>query len=431
VAGTVPLTMADPLWRAATAAHRHPVSDVRPLASRAATLRRLLGRGLSHALVSMVCLLALGAGTASPALAGAGQAQKGEKQRIEDRLERPGVVVDVPRGTPAPPAPQATGWLLADLDSGEIIAAQGAHTQLAPASTLKVLTALALGSGMDLDTPYNARDADVAIDGSKVGLVPGSRYTVRDLLHGLMLGSGNDCAEALATLFGGDRKAVARMNEVAESLGAKDTRAATPSGLDAPGQVTTPYDLALISRAALDDPKVAKVMATRNYKFPAEGKALGAGRKRFDIQNHNRLLGSFPGATGGKTGFTQAARQSFVGSAERDGRRYVVTLLRGEGRPWQQAGELLDWAFANAAKAEPVGELKAPETGEDAGAVGAGGARTTLVTGTRAGDGTDRAATLGLPGYVWAVAAGLLALLVVWTTMGMPFAGLRTTRHRN
>jgi D-alanyl-D-alanine carboxypeptidase (penicillin-binding protein 5/6) len=381
--------------------------------------------------VSTVCLSALSAGTASPALAGVAPAEKSEKKRIEDRLDRPGVVVDLPRGTPAPPAPQATGWLLADLDSGEIVAAQGAHTQLAPASTLKVLTALAIGSEEDLDTPYTARDADVAIDGSKVGLVPGSRYTVRDLLHGLMLGSGNDCAEALAAVAGGDRKAVDRMNEVARALGAEDTHAATPSGLDAPGQVTTAYDLALISRAALKDGTVSKVMATRNYKFPAEGKALGAGRKRFDIQNHNKLLGNFPGATGGKTGFTEAARQSFVGSADRDGRRYVVTLLHGEGRPWQQAGELLDWAFANAAKAEPVGELKAPETGDDARTLSAAadGARTALVTGTRDG-GADRSATFGLPGYVWAAAAALLALLVVWATMGMPMAAIRNTRHR-
>jgi len=413
--------MADPLRRAVTPAHRRPVSDVRSPAARAATLRRLLG--------STACLFALVAGTAAPALAAA-PAGKSEKQQVEDRLGRSGVVVDVPRGTPAPPAPQATGWLLADLDSGEIIAAQGAHTQLAPASTLKVLTALAIGSRLDLDTPYTARDADAAVDGSKVGLVPGSRYTVRDLLNGLMLGSGNDCAEALAAVFGGDAKAVTRMNDVAESLGAKDTTAATPSGLDAPGQVTTAYDLALISRAALDDATVSKVMATRNYKFPAGGKALGAGRKRFDIQNHNKLLGTFPGATGGKTGFTEAARQSFVGSAERNGRRYLVTLLHGEGRPWQQAGALLDWAFANAAKAEPVGELKARETGGDARALSAAadGTRTALVTG--GGEG-DSAATFGLPGYVWAGAAALLATLVVWTTTGMPLAGLRTTRHRN
>ena len=428
--------MADPLRRPATAGHRRPVTDVRPPAPRATTPRRLLG--------ATACLLALTAGTVAPVSASAASAApagKGELRgqvsdegddRLDrlDRLDRPGVVVDVPRGTPPPPAPQATGWLLADLDSGAVLAAQGAHAKLAPASTLKVLTALALAADLDPDTLYTARDADVAVDGSKVGLVPGSRYTVRDLLHGLMLGSGNDCAEALATVYGGDRKAIDRMNEVARSLGAVDTHAATPSGLDAPGQVTTAYDLALIARAALDDATVSKTMATRTYKFPAEGKTLGAGRKRFDIQNHNRLLGTFPGATGGKTGFTTLARQSFVGSAERDGRRYAVTLLHGEGRPWQQAGELLEWAFAYAPKAEPVGELAAPESDRGTAPVRARDAQTSLIGGAADAD-ADRAATFGLPGYVWAVAGGLLALLVVWTTGGFPIGAFRTTRQRN
>jgi D-alanyl-D-alanine carboxypeptidase (penicillin-binding protein 5/6) len=374
-------------------------------------------------LSTLACLGLVALGTAAPAAA--------QKRGDDDRLDRAGVVVAVPRGTPAPPAPQATGWLLADLDSGEVIAAQGAHTQLAPASTLKVLTAYALTTGgLKETTVYPARYADAAIDGSKVGVVPGSRYTVKDLLNGLMLGSGNDCAEGLASAYGGDAEAVRRMNQVAADLGAEDTTAKTPSGLDAAGQVTTAYDLALIARAALDDPLVSKVMATTNYKFPAEGRAIGAGRKRFDIQNHNKLLGYYPGATGGKTGFTQAARQSFVGSAERGGKRYVVTLLHGEGRPWQQTGELLDWAFRYGARAEPVGELVSPAAGGGSKAqITVQDGQTALVSG-RAGE--SQAATLGLPGYVWVVAGLLLALFVVWTTTGgFPGAAFRSTRHRN
>jgi D-alanyl-D-alanine carboxypeptidase (penicillin-binding protein 5/6) len=382
--------------------------------------------------------LVIATGTASPALATASLATErsgtSSGDKVDDRLDRAGVVTDLPRGVPAPPPPQSTGWLLADLDSGDVIAAQGAHTKLAPASTLKVLTALALTTGVDPGTVYTARDADAVIDGSKVGLVPGSRYTVNDLLHGLMLGSGNDCAEALAAVYGGDRKAVAQMNTVADELGADDTRAETPSGLDAPGQVTTVYDLALIARAALDDAKVGKVMATQNYQFPAEGRAIGAGRKRFAIQNHNKLLGFFPGATGGKTGFTQTARQSFVGSAERGGKRYVVTILHGEGRPWQQAGDLLDWAFRYGSKAEPVGRLAAPD-GE---ASSDSRARITVQNGDAAllastPSGQD-ASTFGVPGIVWGLGAVFLVVLVVWTTTGgfpLPGGGIRTTRHRN
>jgi D-alanyl-D-alanine carboxypeptidase (penicillin-binding protein 5/6) len=379
-------------------------------------------------------------GTASPAfatasLAGQASGKSSEKSsdEVKDRLDRAGVVTDLPRGVPAPPAPQSVGWLLADLDTGNVIAAQGAHTKLAPASTLKVLTALALTTGVDPETVYTARDADATIDGSKVGLVPGSRYTVDDLLHGLMLGSGNDCAEALAAVYGGDKKAIAQMNTVAKELGAEDTRAETPSGLDAPGQVTTVHDLAVISRAALDDAKVGKVMATQNYRFPAEGRAIGAGRKKFAIQNHNRLLGFFPGATGGKTGFTQAARQSFVGSAERDGKRYVVTILRGEGRPWQQAGELLDWAFRYAPEAEPVGRLASPakEASSDSRArITVQNGDAALLAATPSG---EDASAFGLPGIVWGIGGVFLVIIVVWTTTGgfpLSGGGIRTTRHR-
>ena len=430
--GIVRPTMADTFRHAAHEAARcRQVPEARSTGvARSATLRRRLA--------TLACTFVIATGTVSPAFATpalAGDTSKSSESsgEVDDRLDRQGVVTDLPRGVPAPPAPQSVGWLLADLDSGDVIAAQGAHTKLAPASTLKVLTALALTTGVDPETVYTARDADALIDGSKVGLVPGSRYTVNDLLHGLMLGSGNDCAEALAAVYGGDKKAVAQMNTVAEELGAEDTRAETPSGLDAPGQVTTAYDLALISRAALDDAKVGKVMATQNYRFPAEGRAIGATRERFAIQNHNRLLGFFPGATGGKTGFTQAARQSFVGSAERDGKRYVVTILRGEGRPWQQAGELLEWAFRYAPKAEAVGRLTSPEkesSSDSRARITVQNGDAALLAASPAG---EDASLFGVPGIVWGVGAVFLVIIVVWTTTGgfpLPGGGIRSTRHR-
>jgi D-alanyl-D-alanine carboxypeptidase (penicillin-binding protein 5/6) len=369
-----------------------------------------------RSLALALCTLVLSSGAAAPAFAA---------HQVDDRLGRPGVVTDLDGGVPAPPAPTSTGWLLADLDSGEVLAAQGAHTKLLPASTLKVLTALALTADLAGDKVYTARDADAAIDGSKVGLVPGSRYTVNDMLNGLMLGSGNDCAEGLAAAYGGEKKAVAQMNAVAQSLGATDTTAKTPSGLDAPGQVSTVYDLALIARAALEDPKVGKVMATENYEFPAEGKVIGAGRKTFAIQNHNKLLGFFPGATGGKTGFTQAARQAFVGSAERGGKRYVVTILHGEGRPWQQAGNLLDWAFRYGGKADAVGELRSPDAAPDGkegdGGLSVGSGDSALLASAKPG---EDASSFGIPGFVWGIGAVLLVALVVWsTTDGFPMPG--------
>jgi D-alanyl-D-alanine carboxypeptidase (penicillin-binding protein 5/6) len=272
-----------------------------------------------------------------------------------------GVAPATASGAPAPPRPTATGWLVADLDTGDVLAAQGEHTPLAPASTLKLLTAVALAPGLDPQQPYTATAEDAAIDGSKVGLDPGSVYRVQDVLHGLMLASGNDAAHALGELAGGQQAAVEAMQDVADSLGAEDTVVRNTSGLDADGQVSSAYDLALIGRAALADPQVAKLVGTRLYDFPAKGTTFGPERPTFQIANHNRLLFNTDGALGLKTGYTVAARHSYVGAIERDGHRYLVAMLHAEGTPWRQAGALLEWAATNRAAIDPVDTLEAAE----------------------------------------------------------------------
>ena len=277
-----------------------------------------------------------------------------------ERLPRLGLQVDLPPGTASPPAVDATAWLVADLTTGDVLASSNAHVPLAPASTLKILTAITLAPRLDLKTVYTAVDADAAIDGTKVGLVPRSRYTVDDLLHGLMMGSGNDTANALATLAGGLPATAAAMAEQADRLQACDTVPMNDSGLDAPGQVSSPYDLALFGRAALADRQVAALLRTTAYSFPAGGGSFDATRKRYQIQNHNRLLRNYDGATGVKNGFTDIARGSFVGSATRGGRSYIVTLMRTEGRNWHDAAALLDWAFAAGSSLRPVGRLADP-----------------------------------------------------------------------
>ncbi len=305
-----------------------------------------------------------------------------------DPLSRPGLVV--PAGVPAPPSVPAAAWLVADLDSGEVLAANNATAQLAPASTLKILTALALAPGLDRSTQYTAVREDAAIVGSKVGLDPGSVYTVDDLLHALMLGSGNDAAFALGTLSGGQNAAVAKMQAEAERIGAASTVVRNTSGLDAPGQVTTARDLALMARALLDNPELAKLAATRQYQFPGKGTTIGAGRPYFQVANHNKLLANYPGALGVKNGYTNAARGSFVGAAERDGNRYVVALLKSEAPTWKHTAALLDWAFANGSRVQPVGSLEPPgfrpaaqtNTNEDAGRSGS-------AVGSPGGSGTD------------------------------------------
>src|SRR5690606_36922379 len=125
-----------------------------------------------------------------------------------------------------------------------------AHERRPPASTIKLLTAVATASLLQVADTYVATDTDVAMEGSRVGLLSGQRYTVEQLLHGLLLGSGNDAAHAIAEAAGGQAATVDRMNAEAASLGAFDTHAVTPHGLDDPEQLSSAYDLALIGRRA-------------------------------------------------------------------------------------------------------------------------------------------------------------------------------------
>jgi D-alanyl-D-alanine carboxypeptidase (penicillin-binding protein 5/6) len=272
----------------------------------------------------------------------------------------PSVLTDLPAGVPKPKSPTAASWLIADLNTRTVLAGHRVHVPLAPASTLKIFTALALAPKLDPKRVYTGRDTDAAIDGTKVGIDPGSTYTVDDLLHGMLMGSGNDCANALGNLVGGSAKATALMQAEAQSLGAFDTVARTTSGLDAKGQVSSAYDLALAGSAALRNKQLATIMKTTAYEFPGIGKGLTKKRKRFQTQNHNRLLRNYAGSIGVKNGYTVAARGSFVGAATRGGRTYLVVVMRAEGSTWHMAEDMLDWAFANGQKARPVGTLVKP-----------------------------------------------------------------------
>ncbi len=150
------------------------------------------------------------------------------------------------------------------------------------------------------------------------------------------------------------------MQEQALALGAFDTVPRTTSGLDAKGQVSSAYDLALAGSAALQNEQLTKIMQTTAYKFPGVGKTLSKKRERYETQNHNRLLQNYRGAIGVKNGYTTNARGSFVGAATRGDHTYLAVVMRAEGSTSQAAAELLDWAFANGTKAEPVGTLVKP-----------------------------------------------------------------------
>jgi D-alanyl-D-alanine carboxypeptidase (penicillin-binding protein 5/6) len=134
---------------------------------------------------------------------------------------------------------------------------------------------------------------------------------------------------------------------------------ANTSGLDAPGQVSSVYDLALFGRALLRDPALAALVRTTVYPFPGAGHATTrkGGRKTYQIQNHNRLLLTYPGTTGIKNGYTSTAGASLVASATRNGHSYVIAMLRSDVNVWGMGKQLFDWAFAQHGGAQPVGRL--------------------------------------------------------------------------
>ncbi|SCX16596.1 D-alanyl-D-alanine carboxypeptidase family protein [Mycolicibacterium fluoranthenivorans] len=254
--------------------------------------------------------------------------------------------LEIPAGAaPAPDGP-AEAWLVADIDSGEVLAARNEFGRYAPASTIKVLLALTVLDDLPLDATVVANDADTKVECNCAGVTPGVTYTTRQLLEALLLVSGNDAANTLATMLGGRDAAIAKMNAKAVSVGATGTTAGSPSGLDGPGVDvwTTPHDLATIFRAALAHPVFAEITAQPTALFPSKtGDRV--------LVNQDEMLARYPGMLGGKTGFTDLARKTFVGAAQRDGRRLVVVLMHGlihEGGPtyWDQASALLDWGFA-------------------------------------------------------------------------------------
>lgn len=246
---------------------------------------------------------------------------------------------------PAEPAGiDAVSYVVADLDSGAIVAARDPHARERPASTLKILLTLVVLDRLDPDTVVDGEASDQDVDGSKAGIGPGGHYTVRQLLEGLLLNSGNDTAEALARTLGGDAATLADMSAYARAHGALDTRPATPSGLDGPGMAASAYDLALLFRLALRDPLFATTVGLRTVPFPGYGDKPG-----FTLGTTEQFVVRYPGSIASKSGFTDAARHTLIAAAERGGRRLVAVLMRGEQHPvpmWRQAAALLDDAFA-------------------------------------------------------------------------------------
>lgn len=242
----------------------------------------------------------------------------------------------------APPPPLgATAAVVMERACGAVVWGLNERQRLAPASLTKIVTALVVADRADLDAvvtasvsaSYMARTTG----SSTMGLEPGMRVTVHDLLYGLMLPSGNDAALQIAfQLAGGVPGFAELMNLKAQQLGMRDSHFTNPHGLDDPGLFSTALDMALAGRAYLDNALLAQVAAAPSWRTMS---GLG-------IKNGNRLLAQYPNAYGVKIGFTYAAKQTFVAAAERDGRHLIISLL-GTSDRYGEAARLLDWAFAN------------------------------------------------------------------------------------
>ena len=244
---------------------------------------------------------------------------------------------------PADP-PAITGLSAAILEEpcGALVYAANAHQELPPASLTKIATALVAEEHARLsDTvaiTVNGPELSAETDATVMGLEPGQRLTVRDLLYGLLLMSGEDAAIQLAKhVSGGVQPFVALMNQKAAQLGLEDTQFTNPHGLDEPGLYTSAYDMAVLGRELLHRPELAEIVRTQRYQPAWDGPAL---------RNLNLFLGQYPGALGVKTGFTDQAGQTIVAAAERDGRRLIVSVLKSQDL-YVDAGALLDWAFAS------------------------------------------------------------------------------------
>ncbi|MBC8546296.1 D-alanyl-D-alanine carboxypeptidase [Clostridiaceae bacterium NSJ-31] len=244
-------------------------------------------------------------------------------------------------------AVNAKGAVVIEAQSGRVLFGQNEHERLAMASTTKIMTAMLALEQEGLDEEFTVDPQAIRVEGSSMGLTEGDIVTLRTLAAGMLLASGNDAANAAAVRIAGSQDAfVQRMNERAAELELKDTSFETPSGLDGDNHYSTAYDMAMLARAALQNPDFAEICGqyrmTLSYGNPPY--------KRW-LKNHNRLLQDYDGTIGVKTGFTKSAGRCLVSAAQRDGVTLICVTL-GCPDDWRTHAQLLDSSFAQVQAAD-------------------------------------------------------------------------------
>lgn len=262
----------------------------------------------------------------------------------------------------------ADSAVIIDADTGQIIYSKNADKKYFPASTTKVMTALVVLENSNLHDIVKIGKNPPFAEGSSIGLKEGEEFSVETLLTGLLLESGNDCAEALAEHIAGSTENFAKlMNKKAEEIGCKNTVFKNPSGLPNPDHVTTAYDLSLILREAIKYDDFVRISSILTKKLPPSN------LDKFEryVNNHNYLINKaskyyYKYAIAGKTGYTDVARHTFTIAAKKDGRTLVGSFLKAEdkNKNFEDIAKLLDYSFDNSenikiySKGDVVEEIK-------------------------------------------------------------------------
>jgi D-alanyl-D-alanine carboxypeptidase len=242
--------------------------------------------------------------------------------------------------------------VLLDLDTDELLWARDEHAARPPASLTKLVTvmvAMDLAGSLDRELTVPPAATQVEPDSTVMGLTAGEAVTVRDLMYGIFLVSGNDAAETLASALGDRARFLQLMDEKAAELGMTDSHFSNPTGLDDPGLRSSAYDLAVATIALVTRyPELLPIAATKDVVLPQT-----AAHPEFDLHSLIKLVATYPGATGLKTGYTDDAGYCLVGTAVRGGRHLAVVLLGEDTQLTVDAAHLLDFGFASP-PAEPL-----------------------------------------------------------------------------
>lgn len=235
-----------------------------------------------------------------------------------------------------------SSYALVDVNTGRLLWGHNENNRRPMASTTKIMTALVAIENANLTDIVEVSKTASGIEGSSIWLSVGEKHTLEDLLYGLMLRSGNDAAAAIAEYVGGSIDGFAQMmNNKAKQIGALNSSFKNPHGLDAEGHYTTAYDLALISAVALSNETFKKIASTKYKTIPWEQSQYNR-----SLKNKNKLLWSYEGATGVKTGYTKKSGRCLVASAKRN-QTSLVAVAMNCGPMFESSSSMLDYGFDN------------------------------------------------------------------------------------